>query len=720
MKSQIEKIPNHLIHETSPYLLQHAYNPVQWYPWSNEAFALAKQSDLPVLVSIGYSTCHWCHVMERESFEDKDTADFMNAHFICIKVDREERPDLDQIYMDACQIMTGSGGWPLNCFLTPDGLPFFAGTYFPPTPAHQRPSWLQVLRNLSQAWHNQRDVVNAQAERLLEYIRNGEQNMLNKAREAADSQPFGVDTEGSSAFTTAETDIVFDNLRQRFDRQDGGFGYPPKFPSLMAICWLFEYAHFNRNEEALLHAVFSLERMVTGGIYDQLAGGLARYSTDSEWLVPHFEKMLYDNALFISALSAGIKMIRTAEQIQAWPLEHLAHSVQVFEQALEQTISFCLRQMFEPSSGAWYSAFDADSEGVEGKYYVWTKAEIDSILDPNDAAFFCAWYDVSEAGNWEHTNILRRVYTVSEFESKYPGGAEWVEKNLPKAQKKLLAIREQRIPPGLDDKSILAWNALMATALTEAYTATRRVEYLQQAVKTLWFIQTEFTQADSARLHHTWKDTVAKGEAVLDDYAYTIAAMLHVYEATGQTTWAEQAKDLLEVVFDSFDWQDGLLHFAPKIQTDVIVRKLDFYDNATPSSNAVMAECIGKLGHLFANRAWLEQSEKMLLAIKPLVQQHPLSFSYWAKLIQRDAHQTWEIDVAGKGSENFAASLMQTFIPNSVLAWHSAGSVLPVLADKAQSNRPLVYLCRNFTCGLPHQTTENAIQELFRAFPKAW
>ncbi len=718
MQPNAEKIPNQLIRETSPYLLQHAYNPVQWYAWGEEPFALAKQADLPVLVSIGYSTCHWCHVMERESFEDKDTADFMNAHFVCIKVDREERPDLDQIYMDACQIMTGSGGWPLNCFLTPEGLPFFAGTYFPPMPAHQRPSWIQVLRNLSQAWKHQRAVVHDQAARLLEYIRLGEQNMLKKAREAAESEPFGLEAVENNPFTVAETHVIFNNLRQRFDREDGGFGYPPKFPSLMAITWLIEYAHFNRSEEALLHAVFSLERMVAGGIYDQLAGGLARYSTDSEWLVPHFEKMLYDNALFISTISACIKMIRTAEQVLGWPMEHFRPTVQMFEQALEQSISFCLRQMSGPGFAAWYSAFDADSEGVEGKYYVWTKAEIESVLDPTDAAFFCAWYDVSESGNWEHTNILRRLYTVSEFESMYPGGAAWVEKNLPKAQKKILAIREQRIPPGLDDKSILAWNALMATALTEAYTVTGNERYLQRAVDTLEFIQAEFVQAESDRLYHTWKAGVPKGEALLDDYAYTIKALLKVYEATGRTKWAEQAKAFLEVVLTAFDRQGELLHFAPKFQTDVIVRKVDLYDNALPSANAVLAECLCTLGHLFANRRWLEQSEAMLLTIKPLVRQYPLSFSYWAKLIQRQTHHIWEIDVVGAGCEETARKLMQFFIPNSVLAWQTGDPVLPVLGDKVQTDQPLIYLCRNFTCGLPHQTTYDALQELFRTFPK--
>jgi uncharacterized protein len=428
MKTQQDKpSPNMLIHESSPYLLQHAYNPVQWYAWGPEALQLAKQTDRPIIVSIGYSTCHWCHVMERESFEDKDTADFMNAHFVCIKIDREERPDLDQIYVDACQIMTGSGGWPLNCFLNTDALPFYAGTYFPPTPAHQRPSWLQVLRNLHQAWRTQRPVVEEQAKRLQGYIQNGEQNMLNKALEVTEHLVLDPRLPGDSNFHQAWTDEVFYKLRERFDRQDGGFGYAPKFPSLMAIRWLLEYAHFRNSDEALLHAVFSLERMITGGIYDQLAGGLARYSTDTIWLVPHFEKMLYDNALFITTLGDAIRMVETSTQVRNKPLEHLSYSLNLFKSALHETMDFCLRQMSDSASGAWYSAIDADSEGVEGKYYVWTKAEIEAILTPEDAGYFCAWFDLSDHGNWEEVNILRQVYSSVEFESKYPGGAQWVK-----------------------------------------------------------------------------------------------------------------------------------------------------------------------------------------------------------------------------------------------------------------------------------------------------
>ena len=382
---------NHLINETSPYLLQHAHNPVEWYAWKPEAFERAKAENKPILVSIGYSTCHWCHVMERESFENQDVADIMNQLFVCIKVDREERPDVDQIYMEACQIISGSGGWPLNCFLLPDGRPFFAGTYYPPQSAYGRPSWIQVLHNLSNAFQQKRDVVEQQANQLTDIIRNSDKNYV-KNTEGGDFEK--LEGGAPSVFNTSYLENVFYALRERFDRVEGGFGGAPKFPSTMSIQFLMDYHFYTKNEEALAHAELSLIKMIQGGIYDQIGGGFARYATDREWLIPHFEKMLYDNALLITTLSDAYKLTKK----------------DIYSETIEETLTFILRDMTAPDGG-FYSAYDADSEGVEGKFYVWKKAEIETILGA-DAPLFCAFYDVSEEGNWEESSILWRQKTI--------------------------------------------------------------------------------------------------------------------------------------------------------------------------------------------------------------------------------------------------------------------------------------------------------------------
>ena len=437
---------NHLIKETSPYLLQHANNPVDWYAWKPEAFARAKAEDKPILVSIGYSTCHWCHVMEHESFENQTVAAFMNAHFVCIKVDREERPDVDQIYMEACQIISGNGGWPLNCFLLPDGRPFFAGTYYPPTSAYGRPSWTQVLKNLSDAYVHKREIVEQQAEQLTDMIRNSDKNHVkNKDNtEGGNFQTFEGDV--TNVFDRDYLNNAFYAMRERFDRVEGGWGGAPKFPSTMSIQFLLDYYFYTKNEEALAHAELSLQKMIQGGIYDQIGGGFARYATDRAWLIPHFEKMLYDNALLISVISDAYKLTKR----------------DIYSETIEETLTFIQREMSH-TEGGFFSAYDADSEGVEGKFYVWQKAEIEAALG-EEAALFCEFYDVSEEGNWEENNILWRQKSYSEFVTEKGIDATILKEKLRICRKKLFDIREKRIKPGLDDKILLSWNALMISA----------------------------------------------------------------------------------------------------------------------------------------------------------------------------------------------------------------------------------------------------------------
>ncbi|HRI58481.1 MAG TPA: thioredoxin domain-containing protein, partial [Saprospiraceae bacterium] len=466
---------NKLQSETSPYLLQHAHNPVDWYAWRPEAFERARAEQKPILVSIGYSTCHWCHVMERESFENEDIAAFMNERFINIKVDREERPDVDAIYMDACQILTGGGGWPLNCFLTPEGKPFYAGTYFPPRPAHNRPSWLQLLQHLANIWETQRDVALDQAEKLTAHIARSDDIFIQKPSNPnpetlKPSNPETLQPSNPPTLKPSNLESIYYQMRERFDRVEGGFGGAPKFPSTMAIQYLLNYHWFTGNPEALEQAVLSLDKMIHGGIYDQLGGGFARYATDREWLVPHFEKMIYDNALLVSVLSEAYKLTGKA----------------LYKETIEETLHYVRREM-TGADGGFYSAQDADSEGVEGKFYVWDKGEIGEILG-GEAQLFCAFYGVTEHGNWEEKNILWRPVSYEAFAAANDTEVGRLKSRLQSGREKLFAVRSKRIWPGLDNKVLLSWNALMTSAYCAAFTALGNEEYRTTAVRNIEFL----------------------------------------------------------------------------------------------------------------------------------------------------------------------------------------------------------------------------------------
>jgi uncharacterized protein YyaL (SSP411 family) len=491
---------NRLAQETSPYLLQHAHNPVDWYAWKPEAFEKARAEQKPILVSIGYSTCHWCHVMERESFESPDVAAYMNEHYINIKVDREERPDVDAVYMEACQLLTGSGGWPLNCFLTPEGKPFYAGTYYPPRPAFNRPSWMQLLEHLANIWDNQRETALNQAERLLGNIQRNDSVF--------------IQLKGNGEQVAADPKLLYQRISDQFDRAEGGFGGAPKFPSTMAIQWLLNWHYFSGNPEALEHGLFSLEKMARGGIYDQIGGGFARYATDREWLIPHFEKMLYDNALLVSVLSEAHK----------YTVGHLAEGGQsLWSETIEQTLAYIEREMTSPEGG-FYAAQDADSEGVEGKFYVWDKAEIDAVLG-SDAELFCSFYGVTEEGNWEEKNILWRPYRYQEFADTRSIPVEVLKQNLKTSADKLLQVRSKRIWPGLDHKILLDWNALMVSAYAAAYSALGHEKYKDAAIRNLDYLNHTLRNVEG-----TWKHSSAQDAAFLDDYAFLIAAWIDVYQ----------------------------------------------------------------------------------------------------------------------------------------------------------------------------------------------
>ena len=664
---------NQLINETSPYLLQHAHNPVNWYPWGDEALNKAKQENKPILVSIGYAACHWCHVMERESFEDETTAKVMNDNFINIKIDREERPDLDHIYMDAVQAMTGSGGWPLNVFLTPEKKPFFGGTYFPPQRAFNKPSWQETLHGVIKAFRERRHEIYAQAENLTEHLL-----MANT---------FGVQPADNAAELFSERKILetYQNLMKSADTQWGGFGKAPKFPQTFSVQFLLRYYHFSKKESALSQALLSLDKMINGGIYDQVGGGFARYSTDTEWLAPHFEKMLYDNALLISVVSE-------AYQISG------RHR---YKEILQETTSFVQRELMHPDYG-FYSALDADSEGVEGKFYTWSLAEVQEILG-KDALLFCDYYDVTENGNWEHTTILWIRKSLEDFASGRNMNVVELNKLLSECRRKLFERRNERIRPSTDDKIILGWNALMNTACSKAFAATGIEEYRQLAINNMQFLLSSFIAKGFPELHHTWKNGIAKYPAFLDDYAFLIEALLHLHEITGDTKWLDKAKMLTEHVIENFsEPETGLFYYTPEHQQDVIVRKKEVYDSAVPSGNSVMAFNLHHISVLFDIKEWRERSRKMAGTFENTVIRYPTSFSNWACLLQEFAMGTNEIVVLGDNPASVHCDILRLYIPGKVLmVSERPHQKYPLLQGKKEVSKPTIYLCRNYTCKQP-------------------
>jgi uncharacterized protein YyaL (SSP411 family) len=681
------KHSNRLINETSPYLQQHAHNPVDWYAWGEEALQKAAKENKPILVSIGYSACHWCHVMERESFEDEATATLMNEHFVNIKIDREERPDLDHIYMDAVQAMTGSGGWPLNVFLTPEKKPFYGGTYFPPVRAFNRSSWKETLIAVSDAFRLKRHEIDAQAENLTEHLLN--------------SNAFGLQKQNAdiNIFSKEKVDEIFQNIMKSADKEWGGFGKAPKFPQTYTIQFLLRYAHYQKNEEALKQALLSLDKMIEGGIYDHIGGGFARYSTDTEWLVPHFEKMLYDNALLISVLSEAYQLTKNEK----------------YRIVIDETLEFIKNEMTHPQGG-FYSALDADSEGVEGKFYIWGKNEINELLG-TDAALFCEYYRVTDKGNFEHKNILHTREDANAFAKRKNFTSAEFNAFLIKSKKTLLAERNKRIPPGMDDKIILGWNALMNTAYSKAFAATGNENYRQAAIRNMDFIQGEFSSENEIEFFHTWKNNKAKYSAFLDDYAYLIEALINLQEITGDTKWLVQAKQLSEFVIDNFSEDEtGYFFYTPLSNLDVIIRKKEVYDGATPSGNSVMAFNLSRLGLYFDKNEWKDHSTKITGLLSNAVYRYPTSFGCWANLVLEGFGGTNEIAIAGENFDKTLLEILKEYIPNKVImSFQGGNSSFALLDGKTASEPPFIYLCRNYSCKQPVQTAAAIVELLLKA-----
>lgn len=666
-------MPNRLINETSPYLLQHAQNPVDWYPWSDEALEKARRENKPILVSIGYSACHWCHVMEKESFENEETAALMNEHFVNIKIDREERPDLDHIYMDAVQAMTGSGGWPLNVFLTPAGKPFYGGTYFPPQRAFNRSSWRETLLAVSGSFQQKREEIDLQSETLTEHL--------------VKSNSFGLQKidDTTSIFSEGKVDEAFQNLVRSADKEWGGFGNAPKFPQTFSIQFSLRYNYVKKDAAALKQACLSLDKMIEGGIYDQLGGGFARYSTDEEWLVPHFEKMLYDNALLVSTLSEAYQLTKTER----------------YKEVIAETIGFIQRELMHPGGG-FYSALDADSEGAEGKYYVWQYEEINHVLG-KDSDIFCEFFGVKRNGNWEGENILHTKKPLELFAKEKNIPVDELKDMFQKNKHVLLEERNKRIRPALDDKIILSWNALMNTACSKAFAATGNETYRQMAIENMKFLFLHFKQDGQEHYNHSWKNNKAKHFAFLDDYAFLIQAILHLQEITGDVEWLVKAREIAEFVIRNFGEADtGFFFFTDIKQADIILRKKEVYDGATPSGNATMAYNIYQLSILYDIPGWRKRSEKMVASLSNPIIRYPTSFGIWASLLMEMIYGTDEIAVVGKDPYFLSKQVLAEFIPHKVFMKSTmSNEKLPLLMGKLPKDISLIYLCRAYSCLKP-------------------
>ncbi len=681
--------PNALVNETSPYLLQHAYNPVQWYPWGTEALEQAKSKDLPILVSIGYSACHWCHVMERESFEDETVAAFMNEHFINIKIDREERPDLDHFYMDAVQAISGSGGWPLNVFLTPDTKPFYGGTYYPPQKAFNRSSWMDVLKAMTDVFQHKRDEVEQQAETLVNHLR--------ESSGFASANIFNLQ-EGEQFYSKDACATIAENILAAADKTHGGFGKAPKFLQTPSITYLLSYAHMAGHQPSQEQAILTLSKMLEGGIYDQLGGGISRYSTDNEWLVPHFEKMLYDNALFVSALCDAYQLTGEAK----------------FEAGIRQTLDFVLEEM-KDQEGGYYTAIDADSEGVEGKFYVWDKAEIEQILQDN-ATLFCDYYNVTEEGNWEGSNILNVKEDSIHVGARYQLSAGEFRDSIEQSRIKLLEARKQRVAPSTDDKILLNCNALLLTAFCKAYGATGDEKYKNAAEELARFIDDVFTvPAANGRMYHSYKQGNAKQHAFLDDYAYLAEALILLQEVTSNQLYLQQCVGLVDYVITQFrDESSPFFFYSEELQSDILVRKVELYDGATPSANAIMAKNLLYLGIVFEKVEWTSQGHAMLYAINEALQKYPTSFAVWGCTYLNQAYGMNEIAVTGSNIEPVLLGILRTYIPNRIVQSNLEGNYekTAMLKNKLNFGDPKIYLCRNSVCYPPVSVVNDLIHEI--------
>ena len=670
---------NQLINETSPYLLQHAHNPVNWYPWGEEAWKKAKDENKLVLISIGYSACHWCHVMEHESFENDSTAKLMNEYFICIKVDREERPDIDQIYMSAVQLMTGSGGWPLNCFTLPDGRPIYGGTYFPTA------NWNQILVQLSTFYKNDPAKANEYATELTQGINKMELVKVN---------------EDPIDFKMKDLDAIVAAWKNQFDTVEGGPNRAPKFPLPNNYEFLLRYAVASGDNEVLKHVNLTLEKMAYGGIYDQIGGGFARYSTDTYWKVPHFEKMLYDNAQLVSLYSKAYQQSKN-------PL---------YKEIVYETLEFIQREMTSVQGG-FYSAIDADSEGKEGKFYVWKLDELKEVLNelkaPKAFEIISEYFNINKTGYWEEENyILLRKKTPEEIAKKFSVSTGELNALIAEAKKLLLTARSKRIRPGLDDKILVSWNALMISGYCDAYKAFGDEQFLSAAKKNASLILRQMRTKDGG-LFHSYKNGTAKINGYLEDYSFMIESLLSLYECTFDEIYLNEANSFAEYAFTHFyDETAGSFWFTSNLDPALIARKKEIQDNVIPASNSAMAKALFNLGIHFENKKFTDTASKMLHNIVKEMERYGSGYSNWAILMLNLTQDFREIVITGDSAHKKRKELQSYYLPNTLFAGSLKESELPLLLYRTAEPKTLIYVCENRVCKLPVEKVEEALELL--------
>jgi len=669
--------PNHLIKETSPYLLQHANNPVQWYAWGEEALNKAKQENKPIFLSVGYSACHWCHVMAHESFENEDIAQVMNEYFVNIKVDREERPDIDDIYQKVCQLNTGSGGWPLSVFLTPDQRPFYVGTYFPPLDNYGRPGFGSVVRQLAQAWKEKPNDIQQAAENFV--------NGLQK-------------TESVSHDSKLEKSILDEaavNLLSIVDMTNGGFGQAPKFPNASNLSFMLRYSKLSKITKFQEFVFKTLTKMANGGMYDQLGGGFHRYSTDTRWLVPHFEKMLYDNALLPPVYAEAYQISKDPRYLEV----------------IKDTLRFVMREMTSPDGG-FYSAQDADSEGEEGKFYVWKKKEIQEILG-KDSDVFCLYYDVTDGGNFEGHTILYNSMNLSSVAFHFGKTESELSQILKQAREKLFATRTSRVAPGRDDKIMTSWNSLMISAFVKGYRVTDDQDFLKSAENCIKFIESKLTK--DGKLLHTYKDGQSKLMAYLDDYAYFASALLDYFETKPSKKYLDLAMYYANYLVDHF-WDESQKNFffTADNHEKLLIRTKNIYDLSLPSGNSVASAVMLRLYHITGEKKYLDTAIKVMESLGMMAAENPFGFGQLLNTMYAYLIKPLEITIINSSNMEIKNYLTKKFIPEAILVLISAKEELEDLKQlqffkgkEYDDHKTRVYVCRDFTCSLPLETVSD-------------
>jgi uncharacterized protein YyaL (SSP411 family) len=683
----VHELTNHLINETSPYLLQHAHNPVDWFPWGEAALETARREQKPILLSIGYSACHWCHVMEHESFENEAIAKLMNENFVNIKVDREERPDLDQIYMSAVQMMTHHGGWPMTVFLTPDCVPFYAGTYFPPEDRYNMPGFPRVLLSVADAYRERPEDIQQTAASVLSELKRS-----------------ATGAESSESLSTELLDSAFRGMIKNYDSTHGGFGGAPKFPPAMSLEFLLHTYYGTGEARALEIVAHTCKKMAEGGIYDQLGGGFHRYATDARWLVPHFEKMLYDNAL-LARLYLHYYQVSRDESARI---------------VAEGILDYVVREMTN-AGGGFYSTQDADSEGVEGKFFVWSRNEINELLGETDAALFAAYYNVTVPGNFEGENILNVTRPLSEVATSEKVTIEQLTKTLASSRKRLFESREQRVKPARDEKILTAWNGLMLAGFAEAAAILNRADYLDVAKKNAQFVLDNLRR--DRLLLRTYKDGQAKLNAYLEDYAFLIDGLVTLFETSGELQWLEQAQELTTTMIDEFwDDEEGGFFYTGRSHENLIVRSKDFFDNATPSGNSVAADVLLRIGLLTENADYQRRAATILRLMASTVQRYPSGFGRLLCAFDFYLGTPKEIALVGDQGEPETQALQveiwRQYLPNKVVALGSPGDVeaanlVALLRERPQMHgKATAYLCEHFACKNPTNDPKELASQL--------